>query len=196
METHPSFDAINSTLDLPEINHLIDICTLLPLYPKILEVGTFLGKSAAHMADARPDAEIITLDTFFGGQWEYENIKHIDYYQGYLNNYFNGKMWDETIVTQYLAHWDNIEVVNCAFPEEWDDTSQYDLIFEDGDHGYNNTKNSFPKCIELLKPGGYLVCHDFNLDGVRKSIEEFVEPHPEMEYHSKYKSLTVWRKHG
>ena len=192
---HYSTNPINSTLDLPEINHLINICTLLPLNPKILEVGTFLGKTTARIADARRDADITTVDIYKGGHWDYNNIKNIDHLLGYLNDKFNGKMWNETMVREYLSYWDYIKVVKCDWPHEWNDNQQYDLIFEDGGHGYESTSLSFPRCIQLLKLGGYLACHDSEDEGVKKSLEEFVQPQSEMNFHSKYKDLSVWRKY-
>jgi len=192
---HYSTNPVNSTLDLPEINHLINICTLLPLNPKILEVGTFLGKTTANMADCRRDADITTVDMFVEGLWDYDQVKNIDYLRGYLDNYFSGKMWDEKIVREYLSYWNNVKVFKCEWPLEWDDNQQYDLIFEDGGHGYESTSLSFPRCIQLLKPGGYLACHDSEDEGVKKSLEEFVQPHSEMNFHSKYKDLSVWRKY-
>lgn len=192
---HYSTSPINSTLDLPEIDHLINICTLLPLNPKILEIGTFLGKTSAWIADARRDADITTLDIFTSGQWEYDNIKNVDHLRGYLDNYFNGKMWNETMVREYLSYWNNIKVVKCDWPLEWNDDQPFDLIFEDSAKAFISTSISFPICIQLLKPGGYLACHDSDYEGVKKSLDEIVQPHSEMEFHSKYKQLSVWRKY-
>ena len=196
MEKRPSFDKVNKTYPLSEIDHLLHICTLLPLHPDILEVGTFMGRTTAAMADVRPDANIITLDIYLGKMWDYERIKDEFPYKGYLENIFNHKMWDEQLTKDYLSHWDNIQAFNCKFPDEWPlpKENKFDLIFEDGNHGSPSTMKSFPKCIELLKPGGYLALHDYGVGGVTKAIEAFVQPHPQMSYHSRYKLLTIWNK--
>ena len=189
-------DKINKTLSLSEIDHLIHICTLLPLNPTILEIGTFLGKTTRHISEARPDSDIITLDIFEGKTWDYERIKDQFPYKGYLENIFDHEIWNESLVREYLSHWSNIKMFNCKFPDEWPMEDKFDLIFEDGDHGWPSTRKSFPRCIELLKPGGYLALHDYDVEGVKRAIEQFVQPHPQMSYHSKYKLLTVWRKNG
>lgn len=187
-------DKIEQTLNLPELEHLLDICKLLPVKADILEVGTFLGKCTSRMAETRPDCSITTLDVFKDGMWDEDLARRDSLLNNYLDNIFDGNMWTEDDVRTYLSIFSNVEVVNCAFPDQWNNDSKFNLIFEDGNHYWKETYKSFPRCIELLKSGGYLCLHDYDELGVEAAIEKFVEPHPQMKYHSKYKSLIVWQK--
>lgn len=107
-------------------------------YPKILEIGTAWGFSAAIMAEAAPRAEIDTL-----------NPKKSEWKEARKN------------LTPYGVH-----VYNCKSWDFWDHPAaasmRYDLIFVDGDHG-RVIKDLI--WFNRLRHGGLILFHDYSPPG-------------------------------
>src|SRR5574342_759637 len=100
----------------------------------IFEIGTFLGYSAAIMAEAAPLAQIVTL---------------------------NPKDFEASEARQNLRHYPNIEVVEAI---SWDYLKTYrgpylDAIFVDGDH--KRVQLDMP-WWDWLNPDGLMIFHDFS----------------------------------
>ena len=54
-----------------------------------------------------------------------------------------------------------------------------DLIFIDADHTYNAVVNDSNKAMEMLRPGGVLVWHDYTVvGGTKRACNEFISQHP------------------
>jgi len=119
----------------------------------ILEIGTFLGFSAAIMAEAVPKARIITLNPK-GHEVEVAQ-KNLRYYPG-------------VIVKQQLS-WDYYAAT----------TTKFNMIFVDGDHA--QIKRDLPFWDRLL-PGGIFLFHDYSPAGtyrpcppVFEAVNEFAQ---------------------
>lgn len=101
----------------------------------ILEIGTFVGYSAAIMAQAAPLAQIVTLNPA-------------------KNEY------DEAVSN--LANFRNVHLVNetsWGFLESTPDLYQPDIIFVDGDH--NQIARDMP-WWDRLNVGGLMIFHDYS----------------------------------
>jgi len=119
---------------------------------RILEIGTFWGYSAAVMAEAAPEAQIVTL---------------------------NPKAHEVPIARQNLSAYLNVKVVE-AF--SWDylkdcDGQTFDMIFVDGDHKRVTLDLPF---WEHIVPGGLFLFHDYSPDetprpcpAVYQAVNEF-----------------------
>jgi len=99
----------------------------------ILEIGTLAGYSASIMAQAAPNATIITLNP---ADWEVEEAR------GNLEEYRN-----VTVLESYS--WDYLEKYNGH---------QFDMIFVDGDH--NRIARDLP-WFKHLRVGGLMLFHDY-----------------------------------
>jgi len=104
---------------------------------RILEIGTAWGYSAAVMAEAAPDAQIITL---------------------------NPLVEEATIAQEHLRHYPNVTV---KMEKSWEylkqnDGKAYDFIFVDGDH--KRVRLDLP-WWDRLKVGGSILFHDYAPEG-------------------------------
>ena len=119
-----------------------------------LELGTFLGNTAAIMAEAAPQAAILTL-----------NVKAHEVKQARLNL----KPWPQVHALEFASR----------FFLEAAEGTQYDVIFVDGDH--KNIRYDLP-WIDHLRPGGLMLFHDYSPKDARvacvpvyDALNEFAE---------------------
>lgn len=60
-----------------------------------------------------------------------------------------------------------------ALDDDWLRGRRFDLVFIDGDHSEDAVLRDIQSVLPLLRPGGLVVLHDTNLDGVRRAAESF-----------------------
>lgn len=114
---------------------------------RILEIGTAWGFSAAVMAEAAPNAMIITL---------------------------NPVEPEAAIARKHLKHYSNVAVVEAL---SWDYLAQhrgspYDVIFVDGDH--KNVRRDLP-WWDCIAPGGAFLFHDYSPAGTYRECPPVYE---------------------
>lgn len=80
-------------------------------------------------------------------------------------------------MTHLLSQTPNLKFHHMPFSNflELDKDNQYDLIYIDGAHDYNNVKNDIINFLPKVKKGGYLSGHDYNSAdyGVIQAVNEF-----------------------
>jgi predicted O-methyltransferase YrrM len=54
-------------------------------------------------------------------------------------------------------------------------TEKYDVIFIDGDHGYDGVKNDFLKCLKNINQGGVMIFHDISSVGAPGVVQLWKE---------------------
>lgn len=129
---------------------------------RIFEFGTYRGQTTCGLASVCKDAQIYTL-----------NLPPDDdpRYAPYIGMYI-ARSPDRDRITQIYSD-------SRAF-----DTAPYresmDYIFIDGDHSYEGVKNDTEKALQLLKPGGVIVWHDYaaKSPGVLDYLAEFSQERP------------------
>lgn len=122
-----------------------------------VEIGTFMGVTAAELAQALPDhALLYCLDPYFGGQAILSiAMRHLAR-QGLAKKV---RMIQSTAM-QSLS----------ALPEK------VDFIFVDGDHSYQGLKEDWEFVQRLLKLGGVAAFHDVNPQpGLRPNCEGAIQ---------------------
>lgn len=167
--THPVFAAA--------INHY---------RPKvIIEVGSWKGGSAIHMAntlrDAGIDGEIVCVDTWLGAPiaWTTEpGLKpSLRLTGGYPQLYytFARNVTDAglgSFITPLPASSDGGFTILKHFG------IRADVIYIDADHDYAAVKRDLENYFELLTPAGMLIGDDFGcFPGVTLAVKEFAEAH-------------------
>ena len=167
-EPHPVFEAIISQLK-PKL---------------IIEVGTWKGDSAIHMAELCKkhrlvDTEIVCVDTWLGSAEHWENeewLKSLNLVGGYPSLYY-----------QFLANVMLTENHDCItpFPIASLHAARYlkrknilaDLVYLDASHDYADVRADIVSFWERLRPGGVLLGDDFHAHwhGVVRAVDEFSE---------------------
>lgn len=129
---------------------------------KIFEFGTYRGQTTCGLASVCKDAQIYTLNL---------PLEDDPRYAPYIGMYIANSP-DRERITQIFCD-------SRTF-----DTSPYresmDYIFIDGDHSYEGVKNDTEKALQLLKPGGTIVWHDYaaKSPGVLKYLAQFSQERP------------------
>ena len=144
---------------------------LLEIKPKlIIEVGTWKGASAIHMANIfkenYTDFEIVCVDTWCGNveHWN-PNSEHNTWFR---NNLVNGR---PTIYDQFRSNIIHKELTNYITPFpidsinacEWFKVNNImaDAIYIDAGHDYNSVFVDLSNWAHVLRPGGYLLGDDW-----------------------------------
>lgn len=163
----------------------------------ILEVGTYKGKSAIHMANLTKKyqipAKVVCIDTFLGSAEHYFCDQDLKKLHGYPTMYY-----------QFLANVMHTNNQDIIVPIPLDSLSEYrilkengtraDMIFIDAGHFYESISLDIKLYWELLKPGGVLLGDDYspsNWPDVVRAVHEFF---PNDEVHTDDAKWWVYKK--
>lgn len=148
---------------------------------RIIEVGTWLGASAIHMAGLC-DAEIICVDTWLGAFEMWTDTSDLTRY-GALSR----QMGYPTIYAQFVANVTQAGVAHRIRPlpqtsqiaarllRHWNVTA--DLVYIDGSHDEADVAADIAAYLPLVRPGGALFGDDFTTwYGVRRAVEGCGQP--------------------
>jgi hypothetical protein len=144
----------------------------------ILEVGSYKGKSAIHMANLTKkyqlSAKVICIDTWLGSAEHYHSNEDLKRANGYPTLYY-----------QFLAnvmHTNNQDIIH---PIALDSLSEYrilkengtkaEMIYIDAGHFYESVSLDIKLYWELLRPGGVMLGDDYGdfWSDVVKAVHEF-----------------------
>lgn len=149
--------------------------------PKVvLEVGTWLGASAIHMAKVAKeisiDTKIYCVDTWLGAQefWTWgdsheRNLKlkngYPQVYYDFLSNVVHHGVQDIIIPVPNTSYIGSLILRHMGITA--------DLIYLDASHEYLDVKNDISSYLKLLKPGGIMFGDDMNSwPGVSAAVKE------------------------
>jgi SAM-dependent methyltransferase len=133
-------------------------------YPRVLEIGCDIGDTTQFLLDSNPDCVLTGVDPYSNYvDWNGNNLNEREaIYQRFMNrllgysNRFN-------LLRDYS---DN--VVDKLFDDD------YDVIFIDGLHTYEQLTKDCANFYSKLKTGGVFAGHDYNaIPGVRQAADEF-----------------------
>ncbi|KAK4439594.1 hypothetical protein Salat_0294300 [Sesamum alatum] len=156
----------------PVFEHLI-----LQAQPKIIiEVGTFLGASATHMAGLTRklgiDAQILCIDDFRGWPGYYDGDKSLKMVNG-----------DSLLLYQFMQNVVKANATNSIMFLPFSTSTALsglcewgvygDLVEIDAAHDFHSAWTDINNAYKLLKPGGVLFGHDYAWDGVREAVHLF-----------------------
>jgi hypothetical protein len=117
---------------------------------RILEIGSYKGRSAVLFALS--GHSVTCVDPYRG------EPKFIEAHTSFLMN---------------TVKYKNIRLYACLF-ERFESAQNYDLIYIDASHGYPHPKNDFLRAKTMENQDATFLFHDYNKDGVRKSIDELI----------------------
>jgi acetyltransferase-like isoleucine patch superfamily enzyme len=155
------------------------ICRLRPAM--IVEVGTWKGASAIHMADVCAEiglqSEIVCIDTWLGNWQHWSRTEGIGsrtdlqmvngfptlYYQ-FLSNVIS-KGHQNTITPLPLT---GVAAAKLFAAYKL----RPNLIYIDGDHEYESVIGDLRGWLALMDPGGVLLGDDYDFPGVKQAVDE------------------------
>lgn len=129
----------------------------------VLEVGSFMGLSAFCMAIVAKS--VTCVDTFkanSAGQQQMPDLTTYDTFISAVRRFRN--------VTHFVG---TSEQAAAVIP------SDYDMVFLDAMHTYEDVKADLERWWPRIRPGGILVCHDYGHDhfpGVKQAVDERFGP--------------------
>lgn len=139
-------------------------------HPLIAEIGSWTGASTRAMAD-NTSGTVYAIDTWEGTDWG--TYVHI------LGN--KPKEWLFECFTKNMANLPLYRVVPIRMlslegAEYLKNTVQFDMIFIDASHDYENVKADILAWRPLLKKGGLLCGHDYTdvFPGVVQAVNELI----------------------
>ncbi len=124
-----------------------------------MEIGTSFGKSiASAIWQAKEDVKFYTCDLFDKPAEKEGKMSRKEFFE------FEGL--DEVCT---FIKGDSLKIA-----KKWD--KRLDMIFIDGEHTYQAVKTDMAAWGYILKPGGYIVFHDYNDPqfGVKQAVDKFV----------------------
>lgn len=137
----------------------------LPVGAKVLEIGSWHGRSSRFIADNLPeDGQVWCCDTFNGssGEPEMHGTAHWErgdhafqwWWCNLQEHIVNGRVVPVRMHSASAAH-------TFAHLIEKGQMEQFDLIFIDGDHSEEGIKTDVEAWLPLLKDGGLMCGHDY-----------------------------------
>lgn len=142
-----------------------------------LEVGVFMGASLAMMGELRPDISLLALDPWIDEPkppgW-YGTAEHAAAVQRFGCLWFAFLGWMQEQAPDVLRRTRILRGTarNVALIE------RVDCLFIDGAHDYASVKEDLEKCGPLVKPGGIVAGHDYDITkpdhaGVCRAVDEY-----------------------
>ncbi|PSN20339.1 hypothetical protein C7271_02660 [filamentous cyanobacterium CCP5] len=129
---------------------------------RIFEFGTYRGQTTCGLAAIAPDVSVYTLNL---------PPDQDPRYAPYIGSFIKASPYKDR-VHQLFADSTQFETTEFAH--------SMDYVFIDADHSYEGVKNDTIKALEMLKPGGTIVWHDYaaKSPGVYRYIQEFSAERP------------------
>jgi predicted O-methyltransferase YrrM len=156
-------------MDNVELHGLVRAVRALDRPPEmIVEIGSYCGGSTVVLGRAAirrtPTAQVFAIDPFHAPGDRYQRPYEQDF--------------DANVAEWGLARTiQKLRMTSQDASKEW--RRPIDLLYVDGDHGYEAVKFDIQLYVPLVRPGGLLLFHDYKLvgkDGVRQAIDELVLP--------------------
>lgn len=132
--------------------------------PKGLEIGCDIGDTSNFLLDSNPTLNLISIDPYVNYvDWNGTNLNEREVVFNRMSERLKGYSNRFTLVRKYSD--DAVDL----FEEE-----QFDFIFIDGLHTYDQLSKDCSNYYSKLKPGGIFSGHDYRaISGVRQAADEF-----------------------
>lgn len=159
------WDRIEGWFNLPQAVALQKIVKSLPVGSKVVELGSYKGRSSVAIASVLPTESILYCVDHFQGSEEHKksNLDVADLLETFTKNIEQFGVKDKICTlamttTQAAAKFD---------PET------LDLVFVDAAHDYDSVKSDLLHWYPKIKPGGFLLCDDYEVGwpGVMRAVK-------------------------
>ncbi len=163
----------------------------------VLEIGSWMGKSACILAgacaDHHPETVVICIDTFTMSGTEQQQKHHEK-----LVGRAQGTFYDLISAAKRLGYYKYVIPVGQYSQSALKIIKgPLRLAFIDGAHDYANVESEVALCLPMIAPGGSLALHDV-YSGTYPELLAFVNEKmltdPTIEYIGKANSIAIFRK--
>lgn len=167
---------ITGFLHCAELEQLIDLAC----GKDVLEIGSYRGLSAWGMAQTA--RSLFCVDTFracTNGQRQESSLQTLDAFLHAVSRFKNVRYF---VGTSEQAHVNAHPIEGNTELGAFDPHGQFDMIFIDAMHDYENVKSDINRWWPRVRSGGILVGHDYrhkDFPGVEKAFDEIFGPAPE-----------------
>jgi len=161
----------------------------------IVEVGSYLGKSARFMHDARikhgEDFEIVCVDTWCGSEEHWaqpelkEQYRRHDLYEQFLSNCIHTKT--DGRITPFRI---DAASGNRVFRRL---NIRPDLVYIDGAHDYASAKRDIEQWVHIMNVNACMIIDDIWYDDVRRAVADTIIMSGKGVYAKDDKKF-IWRK--
>ena len=188
-----AYQNIDGWLSNDEASGLYLLSNLLEQHCKVIEIGSWKGKSTYCLAKGLPKGgKLIAIDPFDGsGELESSAIYQEEQGDTPLFYQFSDNMTK-------LGVMEKIQPLKGYSHQFINQFSDINLLFIDGNHSIEGCDYDFLNYSPHIVKGGYLAFHDFNISrkdlGPTWVIENRVLPSSEYEFFGVFDSLWVARK--
>jgi hypothetical protein len=152
------------------------LCGKLPKQGTIVEVGSFLGKSATQWAKnlkmMGKDYKIICIDNFSSKKEILHDLMQCAKFAIPNKDYSHMELF-----RHYTSAYPNIKPVRACFNDRFAFPAKVELVFEDSTHEQGYLSYALPFWWDKIVPGGILAGHDYWFDEVESSVELFAALH-------------------
>jgi len=142
----------------------------------IVEVGSWKGASAIHMAKLAPEAHMLCIDTWLGSPEMLDPHNPISdslrRWHGWPHLYY-------TFASNVVRHVGRERICPLAAPSTVAacllrrlPDFQADVIYIDGSHEYADVARDLDDYWPFVRPGGFLIADDYNFTDVRRAVDE------------------------
>ena len=128
-----------------------------------VEVGVRHGENAKRLLQEFPSLVLVLVDPYCA----YQDVE--EFYTE-----------EKQLVIEQAAHKNlqefegqTIWVKSSSVSAAYHLISTYDFIFLDGNHSYDAIRQDMALWWDHVAPGGFLMGHDYSMDGVTKAVNEF-----------------------
>ncbi len=173
--------SIEGFLTIKEGRTLFKLARNLPPGSKILEVGSYKGRSTVFLSlGIRLPSELYCIDTWLEPVAEFDPIDNFNVFQKNIRDVQN-----RVIILRGKSA--SQEVINRV-PEN------LSLLFVDAGHNYEDVLNDLSNYLPKVRHGGIVVLHDyFNPCDVKVVADGFIE-RGELKYHNRSGSMAICKR--
>ena len=147
------------------------------LHPRlIVEVGSWKGASAIHMAKLAPEAQILCIDTWLGSP---EMMDHHNPISDDLRRVHGWAQLYYTFASNVVRHVGRERICPLALPSTVAahllrrlPSFQADVVYIDGSHEYADVARDLDDYWPFVRPGGFLIVDDYHFADVHRAVDE------------------------
>lgn len=127
---------------------------------KGVEIGVRFGDTAEYLCRNNPDLHLVLIDPYIPYQDIYDF--YTDNMQQEIKNSARARFYDANVSWVYKPSVEAAEQFK---------NDKFDFAFIDANHTYDNVMADIHAWYPLIREGGLLTGHDYNMEGVKKAVD-------------------------